>query len=116
MNEAKKEKEEEPVKIDFSCKICGLSEKCDYFGRKPPFVRKQLEFQDDFFVMRDPFSPIEKKASMMILGTKCSVCSDSVCVECSIFYAKSFCTKCSSEKIEYFPEEVQTKIRRKIKP
>ena len=37
------------------CSICGLCEMCQYLGRKPPFTKHLLEFDEDVFVMIDPF-------------------------------------------------------------
>lgn len=41
--------------IQFECSICGLCEMCQYLGRKPPFTKHLLEFDEDVFVMIDPF-------------------------------------------------------------
>ena len=98
--------------IQFQCSICGLCEMCHYFGRSPPFVKKALEFTEDCYVMLDPFSPYNPKTAnhFIVLGAECSVCHQTTCVECSIYFTKRFCIKCAQFNINEFPQEVQTKI------
>ena len=103
------------LEIKFSCYKCGLQEVCHYFGRKPPFVAKQIEFAEDAFIMRDPFSPREVgRANFLQIGGKCSKCTKNVCVECSIFYFKRLCIECCAEYLSEFPSEIGLKIQKKI--
>ena len=53
--EAKKAEDYYEKTIQFECSICGLCEMCQYLGRKPPFTKHLLEFDEDVFVMIDPF-------------------------------------------------------------
>ena len=59
--ETKKDKEESSRPTDpgvsFRCKLCGLAEEAHFFGRRPPFARKAVLFQENAFLMRDPFTP-----------------------------------------------------------
>jgi len=99
-------------KIQFQCSLCGLCEMCHYFGSKPPFVKKCLEFREECYVMLDPFSPYNpKKANnFLVLGAECSNCNATVCVECSIYFTKRFCIKCAQYDINEFPQDVQNRI------
>ena len=85
--------------IQFSCSICRLSELCHYLGKTPPSHKKRLSFKEDTFVMRDPFTPrVEAPHSanrsnwsgcnLLVIGGNCSICSNSVCVDCSTFYSQ----------------------------
>ena len=113
-----KEKENPSVydlEIKFSCAKCGLQEICHYFGRKPPFVTKQIEFTEDTFVMRDPFSPREiGRANFLQIGGNCSKCRRTVCVDCSTFYYKRYCNDCCAQYLSEFPPEIGTKIQKKL--
>ena len=101
--------------IEFSCYKCGLQEVCHYFGRKPPFVAKQIEFTEDTYVMRDPFSPREVgRANFLQIGGHCNNCKRTVCVECSTFYYKRFCNECCAQYLSEFPPEIGTKIQKKL--
>ena len=103
------------LEIKFSCYKCGLQEVCHYFGRKPPFVAKQIEFAEDAFIMRDPFSPREVgRANFLQIGGHCNNCKRTVCVECSTFYYKRFCNECCAEYLSEFPPEIGTKIQKKL--
>ena len=53
--ETKKAEDYYEKTIQFECSICGLCEMCQYLGRKPPFTKHLLEFDEDVFVMIDPF-------------------------------------------------------------
>ena len=53
--ETKKAEDYYEKTIQFECSICGLCEMCQYLGRKPPFTKHLLEFDEDVFVMLDPF-------------------------------------------------------------
>ena len=98
--------------IQFQCSNCGLCEMCHYFGTSPPFIKKSLEFSEECYVMLDPFSPYNPKTAnnFIVLGSECSVCRCTVCVECSIFFTKRICIKCAQFHINEFPQEVQNKI------
>ena len=99
-------------KIQFQCSVCGLCEMCQYYGTCPPFVKKSLEFKEPCYVMLDPFSPYNpKKANnFLVLGADCSACSATVCVDCSIFFTKTFCVECAQFNINEFPLDVQNRI------
>ena len=113
-NDIKEEKREDIVekKIQFECRVSGLCEMCQYYGTSPPFVRKGLEFSEPCYVMLDPFSPYNpKKANnFLVLGADCSACSATVCVDCSIFFTKTFCVECAQFNINEFPLDVQNRI------
>ena len=103
------------AEIKFCCFKCGLQETCHYFGRNPPFVSNQIEFVEDSFVMRDPFSPRETgRAHFLLVGGNCGKCGRTVCVECSTFYAKRFCNDCCKQYLSEFPPEIGTKIQKKL--
>ena len=101
--------------IKFSCFICGIQEICHYFGRKPPFVIKQIEFVEDTYVMRDPFTPRETgRAHFLQIGGHCGKCERSVCVDCSTFYSKRYCNECCAEYLSEFPPEIGLKIQKQL--
>lgn len=107
-------------KIDFKCKGCKMSESVDYFGKLPPFT-KNIEFLEESFVMRDPFSaPPSKHGTrsfteyFIVLGTRCVLCQSSVCKDCSLFYKSTFCYPCAESRIKEFPLEMQSKIRKEL--
>ena len=52
VNQEKNDVNKHDSEIKFSCFKCGLQEVCHYFGRKPPFVAKQIDFTEDTYVMR----------------------------------------------------------------
>lgn len=106
--------------IDFLCSSCDLHEKCHYFGRTPPFAN-QIEFFEDCYVMKDPFSKqptklISRSDYFLVLGSECSSCKKVVCkdIECSIYYKLSYCLTCAKENIKQFPIEVQGKISKAL--
>ena len=115
--------------IQFECSICGLCEMCQYLGRKPPFTKHLLEFDEDVFVMIDPFkvcpcaiSQNEAKSKLfqprqsrwfsdfLVLGGTCAACNVECCQDCSIYFSKRFCIKCAEFNINEFPKDVQSKI------
>jgi hypothetical protein len=117
-----KEPEPEPDRIAFSCESCNLTEKCDYFGRQPPFARK-IQFTENCFVMKDPFSPPPSSQSnkssseyFLVLGANCEICAKTFCkgAECSLYYSKTFCLTCAKANIQQFPLEIQSKIRKQL--
>lgn len=113
--------EEEDEKIQFLCHECKLSELVDYFGKRPTFV-KNIEFLEDTFVMKDPFSAPPSRLGnrsfteyFISIGSNCVMCSFSICKDCSIFYDATFCFKCAYKQVMSFPLEIQQKIRAAIK-
>lgn len=110
------ERPAEEKTIWFRCAApgCGLSERCHYFGRNPPFVsRKRLVLEEDAFVMRDPFRGDGKNGLPLILGGKCRSCGKVVCVGCSTFYSARFCDDCALGSLSEFPAEVGVKVSQK---
>lgn len=114
------EKPEEPERINFKCYSCGMQETVDYFGKAPPFVRN-IEFEEDSFVMKDPFTgPPSKHGTrsfteyFLVLGSNCSLCKEIVCKDCSLFYKSSFCYPCAQIEVLKFPLEIRSKIRKEI--
>ena len=108
----------EDEKIQFLCKECGMSELVHYYGKSPPFV-KNIEFLEDCYVMKDPFSvPPSRHGKRSFteyfinIGSNCIFCSESFCKDCSIFYSSTFCFRCAYEKVSQFPLEIQSKIRK----
>lgn len=93
----------------FVCCFCKLSEKYDYKGRQPPFQR-HLIYQEDCYIMRDPFSPLNQKEAL-ILGGDCCLCKKSTCMDCSIFYTKRFCKICALNNIHDLPSQLHKKIK-----
>ena len=131
--DAKKGEDYYEKTIQFECSICGLCEMCQYLGRKPPFTKHLLEFDEDVFVMIDPFkvnqrttSKITKKlyrnlfqprqsrwfSDFLVLGGTCAACNVECCQDCSIYFSKRFCIKCAEFNINEFPKDVQSKIVR----
>lgn len=115
----------------FECSICHWSEryhghgmlKLDqvsfgdqltiFVGSSISFARA-VTFNEDAYVMRDPFVPWAQNA-FVFLGAACSICLKPVCVNCSVFYAKRFCIVCASDRLRHFPVEVQKKIQQLTK-
>lgn len=93
----------------FQCSLCTLKEPYLYFGKQPPFNTK-IKFKENCYIMKDPFSP-PNKYQFLILGSKCSVCSNDVCPgpECSIYFTRRFCTRCLRENLDAFPPQIQMK-------
>ncbi|XP_050179294.1 cysteine-rich DPF motif domain-containing protein 1 isoform X1 [Myiozetetes cayanensis] len=91
---------------EFECQLCGLRAPYTYYGPKPPNSHS-IVLLEEAYVMKDPFTPDKDK--FLILGSRCSLCSRSVCVgaECSLFYSKRFCLPCVKENIKAFPLEIQ---------
>jgi len=112
--EFKEEKREDVVekKVQFECGLCSLCELCQYYGTSPPFAARGLQFTEPCYVMLDPFSPYNPKKSnnFLVLGADCSACSVTVCVDCSIFFTKTFCVQCAQFNINEFPADVQSRI------
>ena len=118
--------------IQFECNICGLCEMCQYLGRKPPFTKHLLEFDEEVFVMIDPFKVYQRTISLknnekltrnlfqprqsrwfsdfLVLGGTCAACNAECCQDCSIYFSKRFCIKCAEFNINEFPKDVQSKI------
>lgn len=122
-SEIKKEPEEkqlpdEPEKIDFKCTSCSMREQVDFFGKAPPFTRN-IEFNEDCYVMKDPFTAPPSKHGkrsfteyFIVLGSHCVMCQSIVCKDCSCFYKSTFCFPCAMSEIKRFPLEIQSKIRK----
>lgn len=114
-------KEPDEPKIEFQCSICKLiNASCDYYGTKPPFNRK-LQITEASYIMKDPFCPPPSAGRpnpeyFLIIGVNCAFCETPVCKspECSFYYGKTFCCKCTLENIKQFPLEIQTKARKQL--
>ena len=116
-------------KLLFHCRLCDFSEKCQFFGLKPPFCSKILRLKEPCFVLRDPFSS-SPTSLPLVLGGICSesdcplledairgreLTSDdprSVCQDCSVFYKRRFCAKCALRSEADFPAEIRARIRK----
>ncbi|XP_049292004.1 cysteine-rich DPF motif domain-containing protein 1 [Anopheles funestus] len=114
--------EKQHTSIAFRCELCRLSESCDYRGRRPPFASK-IELPEECYVMRDPFAPppqaVPDKPSSehyLLLGADCNLCRRTVCKasECSFFYGATFCRQCCMERVQEFPLEVRSKIKKQF--
>lgn len=106
----------------FICDTCGFNERYHYKGKKPPFARN-IELNDAYYVMKDPFGPPPSYESgkstteyFLVLGTECTVCYRTVCrsEECSFYYNRTFCLPCADKYATDFPVEVQTKLRKQM--
>ena len=93
----------------FKCSLCSFSERYHGHGASVPFARG-INFSEDAYVMRDPFTTFAPNA-FLFLGAPCSLCNLPVCVDCSIFYTKRFCSPCANHHLQQFPVEVQKRIR-----
>lgn len=95
----------------FNCKICGIKEVYTTKEKKPKFLQN-ISFSNNCYVMKDPFSPPEKK-QFLVLGGDCFSCKQPVCQapECSIFYKERFCQNCAWKKKNDFPQQLQAKIK-----
>lgn len=104
---------EDEKNISFVCNVCQLSEMCHYFGKTPNFVKKQIRFLEDTFVIRDPFTPrVQGKANFLMMGGICYQCHEQVCQGCSLFYRHRYCKTCLKETQGEFPAEIQAKIKK----
>lgn len=114
--EPETKREEVSKTVPFTCSVCGQSEKCHYLGTEPPFCKAFIQFHEQCFVIIDPFTPRQFRgvSNFLVLGGFCSYCKEEVCVECSIYFTKRFCIKCSQFNINEFPKEVQGKIVKKV--
>ena len=97
----------------FSCAYCPLEEHYDYKGAKPPFAR-QIHFSEDSYIMRDPMS-LPNRGEVLVLGADCNICKKTVCLACSLFYAKRFCSQCASTCIPNLPTQLHGKIKTLLK-
>ncbi|KAG5327431.1 CDPF1 protein, partial [Pseudoatta argentina] len=93
----------------FTCSFCFLKERYDYKGTRPPFAR-QFVYSEECYIMKDPFS-LPNKGEVLILGADCSVCEHAVCLGCSIFYTRRFCSKCAFSNMQHLPLQLHGKIR-----
>ena len=123
----------------FTCYLCNLHSKYDYYGTRPldrHLLNKPIDeltndqknqlnskkkeniiLMEKCFVSDDPFSEL-KSANFLVLGSRCSVCQQMVCpqIECSFFYYnKRFCLTCASIYIrdtsnDEFPLELKSEL------
>ena len=115
-------------KKNFTCHICQLYARYDYFGRKPlerhiidtkpDTKRESVILLEPCYVTDDPFS-FQNSNNYLILGADCSICGQMTCVSnrCSFFYyRKRFCFKCASQPgyQNEFPEEIKIEIEKFI--
>jgi hypothetical protein len=112
--------EQPEQKIPFLCRECSMSELVHYFGKKPPFVRN-VEFLEDAYIMKDPFSaPPARNGKrsfteyFLVIGSNCKICESPVCKDCSVFYSNTFCIHCAYAHVSQFPVEIQSKIRKEF--
>lgn len=96
----------------FKCSYCSLEERYDFKGTKPPFAR-QLNYLEDCYVMKDPFS-LPNKGEVLVLGADCDFCKKTVCLGCSIYFGKRFCLKCASSNTQNLPSQMHSKIKNLI--
>jgi len=113
----KEEKSAEEQRLTFHCAACGMTERCDYFGRQPRRFLKSIMFLEDCYVLEDPFGSglggeEEGGDKFIVLGSHCVVCGDCVCqaAACSVFYTKRFCVSCVRQNADKFPQEVVGKL------
>ncbi|KAG5305758.1 CDPF1 protein, partial [Acromyrmex insinuator] len=93
----------------FTCSFCLLKERYDYKGTRPPFAR-QFVYSEECYIMKDPFS-LPNKGEVLVLGADCSICEHAVCLGCSIFYTRRFCSKCAFSNMQHLPPQLHGKIR-----
>ncbi|KYN36826.1 hypothetical protein ALC56_08617 [Trachymyrmex septentrionalis] len=93
----------------FTCSFCLLKERYDYKGTRPPFAR-QFVYSEECYIMKDPFS-LPNKGEVLVLGADCSMCEHAVCLGCSIFYTRRFCSKCAFSNMQHLPPQLHGKIR-----
>lgn len=116
------QKEEVPPepKIPFTCKICHFTMDCEYRGKAPRFA-KNIQFNEDCYLMQDPFSPPPGNLSskslcehFIVIGSDCCYCGSAFCQlnSCGIFYRKFYCSDCAFQLVNTFPVEIQSKIRK----
>ncbi|XP_017757410.1 PREDICTED: cysteine-rich DPF motif domain-containing protein 1 [Eufriesea mexicana] len=97
----------------FKCCCCSLEERFDFKGLKPPFAR-QLTYLEECYIMKDPFS-LPNKGEVLVLGADCNFCKKPVCLGCSIYFGKRFCSRCASTNIQNLPSQLHSKIKSLIK-
>ena len=120
----REDSDSQPKPTKFTCHICDLSARYDYYGRRPlerhysiemshqsmsettkekqKHSRKHesIELIENCYVCDDPFDG-HNRASYLVLGSNCNVCNKMVCVgtQCSFFYyTKRFCFVCASSE------------------
>ncbi|KAK5649132.1 hypothetical protein RI129_004024 [Pyrocoelia pectoralis] len=116
-NHLKNTEEQENIeeeKLYFSCTLCNLHERYDYFGKSPEFVHN-YKFKEDSYIIEDPFSP-PKRGEYLVLGSHCIKCKISVCKDnnCSFYFDGTYCIKCAKSCKYEFPKVVQEKLNRII--
>lgn len=119
--DVKQEQKAEPIpQIPFTCTICNFTMPCQYKGKTPRFA-KNIQFNEECYLIQDPFSPppgnLSSKSTcehFIVIGSDCSRCSNAVCQlnSCSIFYRETYCSDCAHQLLSTFPAEVQSKIRK----
>lgn len=92
----------------FACSFCTLRERYDYKGARPPFAQ-QLVYSEECYVMKDPFGP-PNRGEVLVLGGDCDVCKRAVCLGCSVFYARRFCSSCATANLPDLPAQLHGKI------
>ncbi|CAK9822704.1 Cysteine-rich DPF motif domain-containing protein 1 [Anthophora retusa] len=97
----------------FRCFNCSLEERFDFKGTKPPFAR-QLNYSEECYIMKDPFS-LPNKGEVLVLGADCQFCKRPVCLGCSVYFGKRFCLKCASNNIQNLPSQLHPKIKSLMK-
>eukprot|EP00922_Rhytidocystis_sp_ex-Travisia-forbesii_P058520 GHVS01086504.1.p1 GENE.GHVS01086504.1~~GHVS01086504.1.p1 ORF type:complete len:140 (+),score=22.94 GHVS01086504.1:85-504(+) len=108
---------------DFTCSLCSFSCRVDYFGTLPPFDIHNVVYLEKVFAVRSPFpltaseqqairsndnktkianstahtsiaTGVSGSSGCVCVGGVCSVCAIHVCMSCSLFYCRRFCSKC----------------------
>lgn len=127
-----------PKQMKFTCHLCDLSARYDYYGRQPldrhysidkametkPKSRQSesIDLIENCYVCDDPFDGHNSRSSFLVLGANCTICNRMVCVgpKCSFFYyTRRFCFRCASsadkvDKQAEFPLEIRTEIHKYI--
>ncbi|XP_046741103.1 cysteine-rich DPF motif domain-containing protein 1 [Diprion similis] len=93
----------------FQCSFCGLAERYDYKGCKPPFART-VTYLEECYIMKDPFS-LPNRGEILVLGSDCGVCTKPVCLGCSLFFIKRFCQACAEQEMSSLPVQLHSKIK-----
>jgi len=101
-------KSEEPKeKKYFTCNDCGLNEEYDFYGKTAPFCRS-IVFQEDSYICRDPFTAYSSgnSTNFLLIGSNCSLCNSMTCQECSVFYTRRICKKCTKSTSTLLPQQL----------
>lgn len=105
---------ENPEPQFFHCANCLLKEKYDYFGKNPPYT-KIYKLSEKAYCIEDPFLP-PKQGKFIILGAHCIKCNKSVCkdMNCSFYFAGTYCIQCAKQCSQQFPSTVQDKLNKSV--